>query len=462
MADTSASQHRAARRGRGAALSAWLARGAARLAPATHHPITGRDLGVGLIVALLLFAATLTVLWNQWAGDFSAYYYAGHFYAAGAFDQVYAGPPDVIGPELNPAWAAAVDADGALEEHTWPFIYLPWMAAAFAPIATHFEPLAAMNGFALLNLVLLLVSVVTAWRIMPTTMPLGRWMALSYLPLIIGAPFALGLSLGQLQILVFLACLLSIDRLQARRPVAAALWLALATMIKITPAAFAIIFLWNRQWKALAAFLATVALLAGLNVALIGWPLHAEYFALIEKLNSLVIISLGSVSTEGLLLQITDLLRGVPHFYADTEAAFPKPFWQELLVKGLFVAGLFAIWRRALRLAPGQRIAYQFFTLALLLPITVPLGWIHYFMLINLMLPYLLENRTRASTGFFIANLALFNIFSMIGLYYVSVWLGRSVMPQYFVYVPFFMALFVHITFYLRFPPPPPEAPATG
>ena len=75
-------------------------------APFAPGPFLGLG-AVAVLVATLVYAN-----WNNWAVDFSALYFAGHFFAEGDLAQIYAAPEHVIGDQIPPAWAAASAAMG--------------------------------------------------------------------------------------------------------------------------------------------------------------------------------------------------------------------------------------------------------------------------------------------------------------------------------------------------------------
>lgn len=402
------------------------------------------DISVCLLMAIFFWVSAILPLWDGWAVDFSAYYYAGHFYGTGQHDMIYAGPPDIIGPEMPLEWQQAVASSGHPKAGAYPYIYLPWVAALMAPVANTVSPLAAMNAVLLVNGLLLLGSSFLAWRIIGRgKMPLAIWMAASVLMLITLATSVIALYLGQVQILVYAAVLLAFDRLQAGKESQAGLALALAACLKITPAAFAIIFLWNRNWKALAAFLAACLGFAATSIALIGWPLHAQYFDLMARLNATVFMANVGISAEGFLYQIVEILKGTAPLYLDKEHSVPKPLWIELAVKGGFVAGLVWTWIATRKLPKQRRIAFQLFALAVLVPLMAPLGWVHYYLIVAMMLPVFLNTRQALQITAFAAFVLVLNVYSMSAL----VEPGYRVMWQFMAGVPVMVLTYLAVLY---------------
>lgn len=400
--------------------------------------LVGRDALLVVVAVVGYGAFVLMQYWDTWAIDLSAYYYAGHFFHLGQFDQVYAGPPEIIGPEIPPAWAAALASDGHASERTYPFLYLPWVAAAMAPVAAAFEPVAVMRVVLVLNIALVLASAGLAFRIMaPGRITLGPWMAVSVGVFLASATVTIPLYLGQMQILVFALVLFTFERLQRGRPAQAGLALALAAALKITPAAFAIVFLWNREWRALAVFLAAITVGGAAMVLGIGWELHAQFFDLLGRLNARLFLSNMGVSAEGFVFQVTELLQGTAPVYLVTEHNFAKPDWQDLVVKAGFVIGLGLIWARTRGRARRARIADQMLALGLLVPLMTPLGWVHYYLVATFALPIFLDSKGNGHRLAFVAYALMFSQIALLELFGP----GQRFMVQYIAGVPLVVTL---------------------
>lgn len=414
----------------------------ASTAPAAGLQAWRDPLYVGIALAVFIVFA-LTEFWGNWAVDFSAYYYAGRFFGLGEFAQIYAGPPDIIGPEMPARWGELVAADGFGDAQTYPFIYLPWIAWAMAPVAAHVPVMVAMNVMLLVNMALVAASVYLAWRLFApaTRIGFGMWAMLSLAIMVISALPIMALSLGQIQIPVFAMILLAFERYRAGKPVFAALLLAAATMMKITPAAFAIIFLWDLNWRALGTYIATTLALFALSVGVAGWELHAQYFDIMRRLSAQLFMANIGASLEAFLFQTVDLIRGTPLHYVGHEYSVDRPAWLDPAVKGVFVLGLGAIWLATRGLAAERRVPEQLFALAILLPLCAPLGWIHYYLLATYMLPALFGRRGASTYALYFGFLLLTTLWVM----YFLIGIRGPVMMQIIVYVPFFIALLVRV-----------------
>ena len=416
-----------------------------RAGPATFAavpPISGRDLGLAGLAGLVFTLFAVLEFWNNWGADFSAYYYAGKFFLTGEFHMVYAGPPDVIGPEMPARWREMVTADG-YDDQTYPFLYLPWVAWAMAGVAAHVPTMAAMNAMLVINIGLIMLSVVLAWRLFAasTGMSFGLWALLSLCIVILSAVPVSALTLGQVQFLVFALVLAAFERYQAGNVVLAGVLLAAATMLKITPAAFAIIFLWNLDWRALGAFGGALAAMFAGSVLVAGWELHMVYFELMGRLSAQLFMANIGVSLEAFLQQVVALVQGTAPEAYGVEVSMPRPAWLDPVVKGVFVLGLATIWVKTRGLADPARLPVQLFALAILLPLCTPLGWLHYYLLAAYMLPALFARPGRVSYALFFGFLAISSLWIM----YWTVSYRGPVMSQVIVFVPYFVLLLTRV-----------------
>ena len=402
--------------------------------------LTQRDKLVAVILAVLFFGMHVYLFWGEWAVDASAYYFAGHFYDIGQFDQVYAGPPQIIGPEIPETWAAALAQTGYPDEQTYPFIYLPWVAALMAPVTRTLDPQNFMNGVLIINTALMVICSGLAWRIMGGSRnPLWIWAIISFGILTTSSASVLALSLGQIQILVFACCLLAIERYRAGAFWLAGAALALAACLKITPAAFILIFIWDRNWRALSGFAVVCAIIGAYSYAVLGMDLHHEFFGLLHDLNQQIFIAFLAFSVEGFVFQIWDLLNGTAVVLTDHEYTYPKPAWIDHTAKAIFAFGVLALWLTTRNLGASDRIPRQFIALSILIPITAPLGWIHYFLLTGFLLPGL-----ACHMGKRMAALLILGFFMLLNSYLVVILLFPELRftPQIVLCVPFLLFMF--------------------
>ena len=131
------------------------------------------------------------------------------------------------------------------------------------------------------------------------------------MPLLVpGVPLMSALLLGQTQILVFFLCLLAFERYIAGAFFAAGVALALAACLKITPAAFALIFLFDRNGRALAAFMVSGMVMLALSYAVAGPELHLTYLSHLRTISAYIYASFFAFSFETFLFEIWNAVRG--------------------------------------------------------------------------------------------------------------------------------------------------------
>lgn len=341
-----------------------------------------------VVIVALYCLYVCSGFWDEWATDFSALYYAGHFFATGEWDQIFAAPKEVIGPEIPPRWREALVEHGHWNEQTFPFIYPPWVAAAMAPVAYFFDPMTATNGLLILNTLLLMLSGVLAYRIMsPLPVQLWVWMAFTAWAMFNTVAPLVALHLGQAQILVIFLSLLAFERLIAGRQATAGVVLAVAAMIKLSPMIFGLIFLWNRQWRAFAAFVATGALGMVFAFLFLGWDLHATYLDRLETIDRHLYLIHFAYSMEAFLYQVWDWSLGTAILMTEPGYYYLKPEWISNVGKAGLIVSIVLVWLATRNQSGPERMQRQLLALALAVPLFMPLGWAHYFILAQLLMP---------------------------------------------------------------------------
>ncbi len=401
------------------------------------------DAPVACLIALATIVLFTAQHWGNWAVDFSALYMAGYFYAAGDLSQIYAAPPEVISTVMPEVWQALLAEIGHADKQTYAFIYPPWVAALTAPLSA-VDPQSAMNGLAFLNAALLLGSAALAWRIMGRPLPLWLWMAVSSAMLVTGLPAQSAMTLGQAQILVTFLTLLSFERLTKGHEISAGAALALAAALKLTPAAFVLVFIAGRNRTAFKSFCATGLALLALSLALFGWGPHATYLDRLATINDQLIIAFFAFSVENFLYESWAALTGIAPLHTEIEYHFAKPAWVSLTAKAGFLAALITLWFQTAWLAPDRRRITLILSLALAVPLFGPLGWAHYYLVALALVPglyALLPARTAT------LMLALLTFTLSVGLQLTLNSPPRTVFPQITLTVPIFATLLALVTF---------------
>lgn len=357
-----------------------------KLAQSSHNLL----LAISVALMGLWCFAEIAGMWHAFPPDLSALYMAGYLFAEGRADLIYAAPEGFFGG-MAQEWVPYRNALELRGESVLPYVYPPLWAAVLGQIAPLMSPQQFFQGAALILIPLLPVSAYLAWRIMPSNrLPLWAWFmvtaALLYTSLISKAAIVQ----LQPQIFVVFLMLLSFERYTSGKPGQAGAVLALAAALKLSPAGLALIFVLDRNWRALGWFVGIGAVLAAASFVFAGAALN---FAFLERLSSVsngVFISAINFSTEALLFAMAVEFGLAPDVSLTglNIRIDDIPFWIGPLNTGLFMAFAVALIRATSPDNP-YRLVLRFFGLSLLLNIFGPIGWAHYFLPQLLLLPAL-------------------------------------------------------------------------
>jgi hypothetical protein len=147
----------------------------------------------------------------------------------------------------------------------------PATALLLVPLA-RLAPLDALRVVTVVSVLCLIAAIFLLARILV-------WSALdaALLVLLSGAAILSALRLGQPYILVSATCILGYYAYQRDRPWLAGASLGLFTPVKYFPVVMLAYFGLRRQWRVLAGGALAVALVSGLSIAVLGWPLHVQF-----------------------------------------------------------------------------------------------------------------------------------------------------------------------------------------
>lgn len=242
--------------------------------------------GVAIVVAVVALVAGTYNLGRATFGprlgqDFTAYYVAGKLIRAGDAERMYGTQEEfqqqadrfgVTGP------AAEGDRDGRIggNDSVEPFLYPPVAAVLLLPVTL--LPLgAAKVVFLLLNLVaqFAAIAILFADRAPPRrrVLTVAGWVLVLAL-----FPFFWGLYLGQANSLVFLACALALRQARRGDQVGGGALIAVAALLKVFPVVLLGLLLLKRQYRAVAASVATMAVLSLLSLPVVGLATFRRFF----------------------------------------------------------------------------------------------------------------------------------------------------------------------------------------
>lgn len=374
-------------------------------APAAKRPpppteTTAQERRTLLVVTLGFLLWALGAFFTRhgdWADDLAALWFAAHFWAEGAVDLLYAAPPHFFG-DTPSEWLAylAQQAPSGQDVSAFPYIYPPLWAGLLAPltriisIGTFFEIARAAE------LAMLVGAVFLAERIArPDWMSRNLFLVWGLVLLATSLCVSAGLKLLQPSIPTAFLTLLAFA-LVARMPARAGAVLALAAALKLTPAAFVLIFVLRGQRRAVLGFLIAGAALALASLSM-GWPVHRAFVDQLDRAGDYAIWAPMNPSTRILLLQLLEAT-GLARFLPPVEiVAIPgkplfllfMPAWPGALaaVIALALAALAAI---RLRHRTGRGVqALALLAMSTGLFLLGPLSWVHYLIVPLLCLPAL-------------------------------------------------------------------------
>lgn len=357
-------------------------------APFPPGDAPGRWLPAVLVLALW----TGWAIWvhaGQWPEDLSAVYVGAHLWQSGQHALIYATPPQFYGGAAE-SWTPVMADLGVAGRPTFPYVYPPLWAALLAPVTAHVGVQGFLAAFSTAQVGLMAASVLLADRLFrPPGMTHLLWALLSVVMLsTMVQPYAT-LWHSQPTILTTFLTLLAFVAIREGRPVAAGVALAVAAAIKLTPAAFAVLFLFDRQYRALAAFLIMGAALALASLLVAGIDLHRDFLASLGRIRTAWLLVPVNVSLRPALLALGSVLGLYPAIDPGVPATILSPVPPVLsalvTLAGAAIAGACLL---ALRGAPQERrLPLALMVLGIVIPVFGPLGWLHYYMLPLFLLP---------------------------------------------------------------------------
>lgn len=378
---------------------------------AAFRPALDRALSVVLLALWTVDA--VRAQWDEWAPDLSAVYIAGWLWRTGEAALLYAAPDGFFGG-MAASWQPAFEAIGIPPDASvFPFVYPPLWAVLVAPLTGSLGLEGFSNLVALVQTPMLAASVLLAARLLkPASMPLVVWTLAGLGVLVFSLQAQVALWHHQPTITVSFLILLSFVCLDARRPVAAGAALALAAAIKLTPAALALVFLIDRQYRALAAFALIGGALGLLSLVLAGIPPHAAFLESLGAIRGTALLNAVNISLIPALLTFGSALGLGAGFDPTSPVVVLRqiPGW---LPTALTAAGALILlaFLAALRGRPARvRRGVGLLSVTIVTALFGPLGWIHYYLMPLLLLPGLFGIMPRAIAALCVAAVALISL----------------------------------------------------
>lgn len=311
-----------------------------------------RLLPVCIILAFIWI--TLSRYFPGEAADVLALWYAGQAYADGRFGDIYAKASDLFYMLPPDAWVADRQERG-IERALYPFIYPPiwaWVMSGATQVMSMGTMLFAIT---LINATALLGMFALTFRIFRAQTPFWAWLLFGIGIGSITFAFMIAQVQNQPQIIVAFLTVLAIERSFANRPAAAGIAMAIAASIKLYPLIFALLWLFSGRRSEAIWFFVSGAILALVSIAIVGWPLHAEFFAHVSAISNTALLTSLTHAFDPMIAQLLypgAFIEIIPDFVAAEDevkwAVAPKPLWHTVLNKIVLIAFIIAA-SRALR-----------------------------------------------------------------------------------------------------------------
>lgn len=347
---------------------------------------SGRGMAGALALSGLWAALVILWRWDAPSPDLNALWFAGRFLAEGRPGLVYAIDPLAFPAVTDPDWRALAASLGCAEPCAYPYVYPPLWAALVAPLTGWLGPSAFSNAVLLVQVPAFALCPLLAWRLWRPAAGPAAFTALGLLLVTLSTAGPPMLANNQPQMAVTVLVLLALERQAAGRPVQGGLALALAAALKLYPVLFALLWLPDRDWRALRAVAAGGAALGLASLALGGLGLHAGFLDALATLSAQPLPSNLNHALPSLgpwldpagwaAVKAGAAPGGLPALSA---ALGPAVLVLGLLLLALRLRGKEAAWRRRVG-GPA---------LAALAALSAPVGWSYHFVIPLLALPLL-------------------------------------------------------------------------
>lgn len=349
----------------------------------SHINKSSRDIFIATIIAGLWTLQIIQQFWNHSPPDMTALYFAGYFFDIGRFDLVYAAQENLFMSGTIESWQLAFDEIGYSGDSVYPFVYPPIWAAFLSLFPAHLDPIIFFRLTYILQTPLIPVSIFLAWRIMGKVIPLAVLM-LMMLVLLRLSVFGLStFSNNQPAILITFLLLLWLDQLNNGNRKVALVALALASAIKIYPAALALIYVLNKQHRQLGWYIAIMAIFLALSFAVAGSEMHWVFLEQVRKISAVVVVTSPVYGLEAFLAQIQfsnnlDTIYGLIPYPPQYQVV--EPLWIKITMPAIFLTALAYLVKKYRTAGTAWRTIAFPAALFVLVPLCGPLGWVYHYL----------------------------------------------------------------------------------
>jgi len=218
----------------------------------------------GLTVALLALFIWHAFIpaWRNLNSDFPNYYLAGSLFRRGvSIERIY-----------EWTWFQRQNDKFGVRRGLVGFAPNPPLCALPIAPLTVFSPLTAKRIWLLLNLGFLAAALLIVKRV-----TLLRWSWLILIAFFCIVPLHSNFLLGQYYVLLLLLICAGYHSSAVGKQFLSGSFLGTAAALKLFPAPFLLLFLWKRNWSAVAGFLCASLAVTGASVATLGWGVHSVF-----------------------------------------------------------------------------------------------------------------------------------------------------------------------------------------
>lgn len=346
---------------------------------------------LSVIFLLIFFTFTLNMLYGIRHGDLSAVYQAADHFSKGNYTLIFGPPAAGETSQHSGILISALDfrdsVFGKYMSPDLPYVYPPLWAALLAPVTRAMDMQSFSNITLIIQLSLLTLSLYLCFQLSPARKPrFYIWIIIVLMAGMSGLPLFLVLFHNQPQITIFALTILAFWFYSKERSLTAGVLLGIAAAIKLLPLFFIVIFIADRKWRALTAFLISSGSLAVLSFILTGVQLHLDFLHELSNLKNIVVLSSLNFNLEMPLYIGASVLDLAPPLPDHLPGIFTvtKPGWMKLASPLLMVSGLALIlWAPTLHRGVGrqERLLRMMIAITLWSGFFAPVSWAHYYLM---------------------------------------------------------------------------------
>jgi hypothetical protein len=328
------------------------------------------------LVAALTASVVIHVLpaWSAKAFDLSALLVGAKVVRQEGFAHLYEHDPELYNRANSPAFTRAARELG-FDDVPTPFVYAPLIAVAGEPLASASVPHRwVVRGWCIASALFVAIGLVLGVRYFaPALVRTPFAFAALALALSLFEPIRYALWLGQTTPLVFMCVMLALLAATRDRPLAAGVALAFPAFVKLTPALFALPWLWRRRYRAVAAFACSLAALAATSVALAGAGPNLAFLDRVRGIGGETVVAYNNQGLPAFLERLRQPASQVMRWNI-----VPLPAATRIAVCACVAAMLLIAWY-ALRNTPEpERERLEFAVATTILLLAPSISWTHY------------------------------------------------------------------------------------